>query len=53
MKLGDKVKYLGSVATVVERFWDEVSEWRLTLLIRRGKYAGEWSVREETVSGDD
>jgi hypothetical protein len=52
MKIGTKVKYLGQTATVTDRWWDG-EEWRLTLEIRRGKYAGEWSVKEETVSGDD
>lgn len=52
MKPGDKVRYLGSIATVVERFWDDgLREWRLIIKIRQGKYGGLWGVREETVDG--
>ncbi len=50
MKIGDKVKYLGHTATVVERFWDEVSEWRCIVLIRQGKYSGYWGVREVNIA---
>ncbi len=50
MKIGDKVKYLGSTATVVERFWDDAcSEWRCVVRIRQGKYYGDWGVREVNI----
>ncbi len=50
MKIGDKVKYLGSTATVVERFWDDAcSEWRCIVLIRQGKHAGYWGVKEKNL----
>jgi hypothetical protein len=54
MKPGDKVKYLGHTATVIERFWDDGGrEWRVVVRIRRGKYSGDWGVREATLNGSD